>query len=155
MKPRVYVETSVVSYLTARPSRDHNAAARRESTLEWWQEHAPNYALLISEFVTTEAAAGHPQAAARRLAVLEQLPILTTTAAVGELANNLLRVGALPGVAQLDALHISVAAVNGIEYLLTWNCKHIANARMRPKIEACCIDAGLAPPVICTPDELR
>jgi hypothetical protein len=104
--------------------------------------------------VLIEAAGGNPDAAARRLEALNSLPVLEVTNKVREISQSLLNEGALPQKAELDSLHIAVAAVRGMEYLLTWNCKHIANAIMRPKIEIVCAFSGCEPPIICTPDEL-
>lgn len=154
MKPTVYIETSIISYLTARPSNDIRSAARQNSIIEWWEKYSVNFDLFVSEYVFAEAAGGNVAAAERRLGALQDFPVLETTLLVRELAEKMLQQGILPRNAELDAYHISVAAAHGMEYLLTWNCKHIANAIMRPKIEAICIDADCEPPVICTPDEL-
>jgi len=110
--------------------------------------------LFVSQIVRDEAAAGNPTARARRLRVLRGLPALAITDESTRLAGELVRRGALPKKATVDAFHIGIAAAHQIEYLLTWNCKHIANATMRGTIEAICRSAGLTPPVICTPEEL-
>lgn len=154
MKPRVYIETSVISYLTARPSNDFRAMSNQNVTLEWWELERPKFELVISEFVIAEASLGHPEAAQRRLAALLGLVELQATQAVKALGRELITRNALPSVAEIDALHVAIAAVNGIEYLLTWNCTHIANAHTRPKIEATCRALGYEPPIICTPQEL-
>ena len=154
MKPRVYIETSVISYLTARPSNDFRAMSNQNVTLEWWELERPKFELVISEFVIAEASLGHPEAAQRRLAALLGLVELQATQAVKALGRELITRNALPAVAEIDALHVAIAAVNGIEYLLTWNCAHIANAHTRPKIEATCRALGYEPPIICTPQEL-
>lgn len=154
MKPRVYIETSVISYLTARPSNDFRAMSNQNVTLEWWELERPKFELVISEFVIAEASLGHPEAAQRRLAALAGLVELQATQAVKSLGRELVMRNALPAVAEIDALHVAIAAVNGIEYLLTWNCTHIANAHTRPKIEATCRALGYEPPIICTPQEL-
>jgi len=154
MKPRVYVETSVISYLTARPSNDFRAMSNQNVTLEWWELERPKFELVISEFVIAEASLGHPEAAQRRLLALVGLVELQATQAVKTLARELVARNALPAVAEIDALHVAIAAVNGIDYLLTWNCTHIANAHTRPKIEATCRALGYEPPIICTPQEL-
>ena len=154
MKSRVYIETFIISYLTARPSNDIRSAARQNSTFDWWQKHSPAFDLYVSEYVLTEAAGGNSDAAAKRLEVLNSLPVLEVTNKVRELSQLLLHEGALPQKAELDSLHIAVAVLHGMEYLLTWNCKHIANAIMRPKIEIVCAFSGYEPPIICTPDEL-
>lgn len=154
MSPRVYIETSIPSYLTARPTNDMRAMANQNTTLEWWENRRMDFELYISEFVLAEASQGHPEAAKRRLDSLVDIGELDTPPAVRELALALLKAGSLPAKAELDALHIATAAVNGMDYLLTWNCKHIANAVMRPKVEAVCRIQGYEPPIICTPQEL-
>ena len=154
MKPRVYIETSVISYLAARPSNDFRAMSNQNVTLEWWELERPKFELVISEFVIAEASLGHPEAAQRRLAALAGLVELQATQGVKALGRELVTRNALPAIAEINALHVAIAAVNGIEYLLTWNCTHIANAHTRPKIEATCRALGYEPPIICTPQEL-
>lgn len=151
---RVYIETSIVSYLTARPSNDLRLMANQNSTRDWWDNHRRLYECVISEFVTEEAAQGHPDAASRRMAAIADLPVLADTDAVFQLGLQLIKAHALPKKAQIDAYHVAIAAIHGIDYLLTWNCTHIANAHTRPKIEATCRAAGYEPPIICTPLEL-
>ena len=154
MKAKVYIETSIPSYLTARPSNDIRAMANQNATLEWWEDYRKSFDLFISEFVIAEASLGHPEAAKRRLEALAGLPELSVPENVVRLASALITEGPLPEKAEIDAFHIAVAAVNGMEYLLTWNCTHIANAALRPKIEAICRTHGFEPPIICTPQEL-
>ena len=154
MAERVYIETTVVSYLTARPSRDVVIAGHQQVTHEWWDTRRPSYELCISQLVLDEAGAGDAQAAEERLFVLQAMLVLETTAEALELAKELLRAGALPAKAIDDALHISVAATKAIPFLLTWNCRHMANAAMRPVIEAVCKGMGFTAPIICTPEEL-
>lgn len=154
MKPTVYVETSIISYLTARQSNDLRSMANKSATIEWWETQKPRYELAVSEFVIAEAGLGHPEAAERRLAAIEGIMELQATEAVRALGQELILRNALPEKAEIDAYHVAIAAVNGIEYLLTWNCTHIANAITRPKIEATCRALGYEPPIICTPDEL-
>ena len=154
-KPTVYIETSIVSYLTARPSRDLLVAAHQQLTVAWWDEQRTRYELFTSQVVLAEARAGDPEAAQRRLAVLERLPLLDVTDAAIALATMLITRQALPAQAAQDALHVAVACVHGMEYLLTWNCAHLANARLRSRIEHICRDAGYVPPIICTPEELE
>lgn len=154
MSARVYVETTVVSYLTAWPSRDVVLAGHQQVTREWWDTRRASYELCISQLVLTEASAGDAQAAQDRLAVLQPMTVLETTDAAAELAKELIRTGALPAKAAGDALHIAVAAVHAVPYLLTWNCRHLANATMRPMIESACTANGFKAPIICTPEEL-
>ena len=151
----VYIETSIVSYLTARPSRDLLVAAHQQLTVMWWDQQRAHYELFTSQVVLAEARAGDPEAAQRRLVVLERLPLLDVTDAAIALAAALVSGQALPAQAAQDALHIAMACVHGMEYLLTWNCAHLANARLRSRIEQICRDAGYVPPIICTPEELE
>ena len=153
-KPAVYLETSVVSYSTARPGRDLVVAGRQQITREWFALRAKTYELFVSQLVVREAMGGDEVAARERAAFLKGIPQLAITDAAGDLAAKLVESGAVPRKAAEDALHIAIAAVHGVEYLPTWNCKHIANATMRQAIEGECRDAGYAPPVICTPEEL-
>jgi predicted nucleic acid-binding protein len=154
MKPKAYVETTVVSYLTARPSRDVVIAGHQQSTRDWWDTCPDNFQLVASELVVQEAGAGDEGAARERLEALESLTLLETAEEALALAQQLVDASAVPQKASEDALHIALAAVNGIEYLVTWNCRHIANATMRSKIEEVCRSAGYEPPIICTPEEL-
>ncbi len=155
MKPVAYIETSVVSYLTARTPRNTVAAAYREITRAWWRGAADRFDLVASALVVSEAGAGDPIAARSRLSALETVAILDATAESEALAGRLLEAGAVPRRAGDDAAHIAIAAANGVDYLVTWNFRHIANAAMRSRIEGVCRQAGYAPPVICTPGELR
>jgi predicted nucleic acid-binding protein len=150
---RTYIETSVVSYLTAWPSRDLVRAAHQQVTREWWATRA-SFELHISQFVLDEAAAGDAVAAAERLEALRDLPLLDVTEDVILLATELVAGGGLPAKARVDALHVAVATVHGMDFLLTWNCTHIANAATRGTIEELCRAAGFEPPIICTPLEL-
>jgi len=154
MADRVYIETTVVSYLTARPNRDVVIAGHQQITHEWWETRRPSYELCVSQLVLDEAGAGDAQAAQERLLVLRPMLVLETTAEALELAKELLRAGALPAKAADDSLHIAIAATKGVPYLLTWNCRHLANAVMRPVIETVCKARGFKAPIICTPEEL-
>ncbi len=154
MAERVYVETSFVSYLTARPSRDIVIAGHQQTTHEWWENRRASYELCVSQLVLGEAGGGDPQAAQERLEVMKAMTLLETTSDTLVLAKELVRKGALPMKAADDAVHIAVAAMNGVPFLLTWNCRHLANATMRPVIEAVCAGKGLRAPIICTPEEL-
>ena len=154
-KPAIYVETSVVSYLVARPSRDLIVAAHQQLTVAWWQDQRQNYDLFVSQIVVDEARAGDPESAAKRIATIADLGLLEINEEAVRLAQSLIKSHAVPEKAAQDALHISVACVGSMDYLLTWNCKHIANARMRSAIEKTCRTAGYASPIICTPEELE
>ncbi len=154
MNPSVYVETSVVSYLTARPSRDVVVAAYQEVTREWWRSAPGEFVLYVSALVISEARTGDPEAVRARLDILATLPLLDATGPAVELTEKLLDRGAVPRNAAEDAAHIAIAAANGVDYLVTWNFRHIANATMRSRIEDVCRRSGYGPPVICTPSEL-
>ena len=154
MKPRVYLETTIPSYLTAWLSRDLVMAAHQQTTKEWWVLRRHNFQLFVSQFVIDEAAAGDPDAALRRGEVLAEMSVLEVTQEVYSLADQLMKRVPLPPKAAVDSLHIATAAVNNMDYLVTWNCTHIANAALRVRIEVVCRDFGYQPPVICTPEEL-
>lgn len=154
MKPRVYLETTIPSYLTAWPSRDLVRAAHQHITREWWEKRREQFELFVSQVVVRECQAGDPTAAAERMVTLEGLPLLEQTEAATRLALALVEQVPLPDRAALDALHIALAAVHGMDYLLTWNCTHIANAAFREPIESVCRASGYEPPTICTPEEL-
>lgn len=153
-KPAVYLETSVIGYATSRPSRDLVVAARQQITREWFAARAESYELFISQLVASEAAGGDKGAAQERDSFLSGIARLGISDEAGVLARQLVDSEAVPRKAAEDALHIAIAACNAVEYLMTWNCKHIANATMRHAIENVCIEAGYDPPVICTPEEL-
>ena len=153
MNPRVYIETTIVSYLTAWPSKNLVRRAHQQVTQTWWRDQRHLFELCTSQFVLDEAAAGDPEAARLRLEALDGLPMVDVADA-GPLAERLLGTAALPPRARIDAFHLAAAAVNGVDYLCTWNCRHLANATLRRKIEAACRDLGVEPPIICTPDEL-
>lgn len=153
-KPKIHLETTIVSYLTAWLSRELVMAANQQTTREWWTNRKDSFDLYVSQTVIEEASAGDSDAARRRLEVLAAIPRLDITDEATALAKALIAQVPLPPRAQADALHIAVAAVHGMNYLLTWNCAHIANATLRPHIETVCRAAGCEPPVICTPQEL-
>lgn len=150
----VYVETTVVGNLAGRLRRDPINATRQERTRRWWATATSQHHLLISQLVLDECAGGDPSAAQERLDEIERLPSLSITKQVRDLADNLMSSAAVPATEPRDALHIAIAAVHGVQYLVTWNFKHIANAALRARIEAVCRDAGFEPPIICTPEEL-
>ena len=153
MKPRVYIETSVVSYLTARSNRDLIVAAHQQITTELWGRRAA-FEFYASELVLAEAGKGDAQAAAQRLMALNGIPLLKVSSQARDLGKLLVQELAIPAKAIEDAYHVAVAAVQGMDYLITWNCTHIANLQMQRKIERICIDAGYIPAVIGTPEEL-
>jgi hypothetical protein len=153
-KPTPYLETSVISYLAALPSRDPVTARNQQITREWWDARRMDYELRTSEFVTEEAEQGDLVYARRRLALLEGIRVVAAEPPAGRLASELLRSVPLPEKAAHDAAHIAIAAVGGMEYLLTWNCKHIANPRLQTRIRQVVRKAGFVEPVLCTPAEL-
>lgn len=155
MKPSVYIETTVISYLTARPHRDIVVAAHQQVTREWWEGAADRYQLIVSDLVLLEASRGDIVAATERMAVLEPLPQLEITEEDRRLAQRLVDAAAIPATAAEDALHIAVAAANGCDFLVTWNFRHIANPAMKSRIADVCREAGYVSPVICTPEELK
>lgn len=150
----VYVETSVLSYLAARPSRDLLAAAHQQVTRDWWDSVRGRFELFISPLVVEEARRGNEEAAARRVEAMMGLPSLELVPEAFELAAELIEGGALPPSAQDDAAHVAVAAIHGMDYLLTWNCRHIDNAETKPLMRSICAVQGYTCPEICTPEEL-
>jgi predicted nucleic acid-binding protein len=154
MKPKIYIETSIISYLTARQSRDIIIAAHQQITEEWWRTKRHSFDLYASQLVIREASAGDEEQARKRLKTLEETELLEVTENALSLAKVFIEKGAVPQKAAEDALHISIAVVNGIDYLISWNCKHIANAKMRSKIQQVCLSCGYEPIIICTPEEL-
>lgn len=154
MPPKVYIETSVISYLAARPSRDVVVAGHQQTTRDWWERRRQQFTLMASQLVLKEATAGNPTAAQQRLNLLATVELLSVSEVALTLAQVLVNRGPVPAKAAADALHIAIAVTNGVEYLLTWNCKHIANANMRSQIERLCRTQGYEPTIICTPDEL-
>ena len=154
MKPKVYIETTIISYLTAKPSRDLIIAAHQEITNEWWENRKNHFNLFVSQLVIQEATSGDKQAAQKRLNILKSIPVLELNEDVVSLARILIKEKALPQKAVEDALHISIAIIHEIDYLLTWNCKHIANAERQHAIAAVCYKKDFEPLIICTPEEL-
>ena len=154
MNPIAYIETSVLSYLTSRPSRDVVVTAYQQVTREWWRGAPDRFHLVASELVVAEASAGDEAVARARLAALEAVTLLDATEDAANLTQKLLDLGAVPRTAAEDAAHIAIAVTNGVHYLVTWNFRHIANAAMRSRIERVCRQSGYEPPIICTPNEL-
>ena len=154
MKPRVYLETTFPSYLTSRPSRDLVIAGHQQVTREWWEVRSTEFQLYISQLVIDEASAGDPAAARERLKVIRTVPMLDITPEVTTLASRILGSRIIPRKAATDAAHIAIAAVHGMDFLLTWNCVHIANAAISRKLRGICRESGWECPVICTPEEL-
>ena len=154
MPASFYLETTIIGHLSSRPSRLLLTAAIQQTTREWWDDHRHSYDLYVSRFVLDECLAGDLAAATERMRFLDGIAELDITEQVVELGDALMSTVPLPGKAQIDALHVATAAIHGVQYLLTWNCKHIANASLRPRIERACRETGYEPPTICTPQEL-
>ena len=154
MKSKVYLETTIPSYLTAWPSRDLVKAAHQQITREWWQTRS-RFELFISQFVLDEAQAGDADAARLRIESLAGIPVLAASDEIGNLAESFVIHGSLPRKCAADALHIAIAVVSGLDYLISWNCKHIVNPTIWKKIEEICLRKGYNPIVVCTPEELK
>lgn len=154
MKRKVYIETSLISYLTARPARTIIGAAQQQITQDWWEKERGNYNLLISELVIRECAAGDPEAARRRLDALHNLPLLDIDDHVRAIATDLVVEGCVPQNVAEDAMHIAIAAVHGVDFILTWNFKHIANPMLQERIARFLETRNYLIPFICSPQEL-
>ncbi|MGD1853388.1 MAG: type II toxin-antitoxin system VapC family toxin [Leptolyngbyaceae cyanobacterium] len=154
MSESVYIETSILGYLTARSTRDLIIAANIELTRNWWNARRKDFTLYISQAVLMETAQGDSEMAAQRLEIANDFPLLDLNADVEALATQFLSRSNLPPKADVDAIHIAVATVHGMNYLLTWNCKHIANAQIQSKLAEISLDFGYPLPLICTPYEL-
>jgi predicted nucleic acid-binding protein len=152
--PTLYLDTTIVSYLTARPSRTAMTAKWQAITRHWWHEHRARHQIYVSELVLKEARRGDSEAAGRRMEVLSTFPFVHPNAQSRELADRILRQYGLPVRVYEDAHHAAMAALNGLEVLLTWNCTHLANANMIPLIRRACEAYGYAPPAIYTPEQL-
>ena len=152
--PRVYIETSIVSYLRQRSSGQVVTAARQLLTRRWWESERFNFELVTSQYVIDEAADGDPQLAQERLESLDDIPLLQLGPDIDAIASEIMSRAILPPKAQVDALHIATAAHHGIDYLLTWNCTHIANARILPRIHRVLAEMNCFIPIICTPEEM-
>ncbi len=150
----VYLETSFISYLVARPSRDIIVAGHQQTTQEWWDNRRSQFACSVSQVVIDEASVGDATEIQKRLAIISGLPILDVTEDAEALTQAIMAAGILPPHAFPDAAHVAVAAVHQIDYLLTWNCKHLANAQMTRRIAVVCEKMGHKMPIICIPEEL-
>jgi hypothetical protein len=154
MKPTVCIETTIVGHLTSRIPKDQLVAANMLETRQWWVDARPQFTIFISGAVIDEIANGDPVAAAERMQAVAGIPLLAVDERSIALANRLIVDSALPVNAKADAIHLAVATANGLDYLMTWNCRHLANASMRRKIENTCRAENLEPPIICTPPQL-
>lgn len=154
MSETVYIETSILGYLTARSTKNLILAANMEITRDWWESRRTAFVLYTSEAVLNEVAQGDAQIAVQRLEILRDFPLLELNHAVQDLAAQFLARTNLPPKANVDAIHIAAATVHGMDYLLTWNCKHIANAQLQRKLAQISLDFGYELPILCTPYEL-
>ena len=151
MKPKLYLETTIPSYLTSRPSRDLLVAANQQVTRQWWEQRRDKFNVCVSQFVIDEASIGDKLLANERLHLLKGLSVLDVLPEVADLARSILELGFIPKRAGADATHIAIAAVHGVDFLMTWNCKHMANAAIARRVEQTCERHGFECPVICTP----
>lgn len=154
MKPSVYIETTIPSLLTGRTSRDLQIAAQQEATQQWWATRRFSFALYASEEVLLEASRGDSNFSAQRLSALGECTILPAIPEAAELAERILSQGIIPKKCPSDAVHIALSVVHGLDFLLTWNCRHIHNAMNERRLEAVCREWGLVLPVLCTLLEL-
>jgi predicted nucleic acid-binding protein len=150
----VYLETSFISYLASRPSRDLIIAGHQQLTHEWWMTRRSDFMCVTSQVVLNEASQGDPAEASKRLSALEGVPVLRIVPQSEDLVRRILAEAILPPAAVRDAAHIALAIAHRVDYLLTWNCKHLANAEIIRRIEEVCIELGLRMPTICTAEEL-
>lgn len=150
----VYLETTFISYLVSRPSRDLLVAAHQQTTQEWWIERREKFECHVSQVVIDEASAGDPEEAKKRMAMIGSFAVLEVTEEAESLTGAIMVSGVIPPHAVRDAAHIAVAAVNDMDYLLTWNCTHLANAQIMRRLSVVCTKEGYNMPLICTPEEL-
>jgi predicted nucleic acid-binding protein len=151
---RIYVETTIPSYVVARPARDLLQAARQQLTRDWWEERRAQHELFTSQIVLDEVAFGEKEMARLRLELMQGVPLLPLTDEVKELARKVQTSGLLPATADRDAAHIALASAYELDILLTWNCRHIANATIQARLRRLADAAGFTLPVLCTPEEL-
>lgn len=154
MKPSVYIETSVIGYLTSWPRQNPTVAGHQNTTKLWWSKAEDRFDLFVSQLVIRECSDGASDAAQERLDSIDGLPVLPITTDAESLADALIRGKAVPESQPNDALHLALAATHGIQYLVSWNFKHIVNASLRSAIESICRAAEYDPPILCTPEEL-
>lgn len=150
---KLYIETSIVSYATARPSRDIAVAGIQQQARDWWADERHKFELVTSQVTLDEASGGDPSAAADRLKLLDGLPLIDIDAGVIALAKRLIDAHTMPEKAAADSVHVAAAALGGAKYLLTLNCRHIANAHELPRIYNLLDQEGFGQLLICTPAE--
>ncbi len=154
MKPSVYIESSVISYLVSKPSRDIIIAGRQAITNDWWENHRHRFELRISILVEEEIGKGDKGAAVLRMKVADEIESVAISEKANEIAGVLLLRCAVPRGSEEDALHIGIAAAQGMEYLLTWNFKHINNAETKESVIEAVESCGYECPQLCSPEEL-
>jgi hypothetical protein len=154
MKPRVYIETTILSYLTARTPKDVIALARQKITKDWWENRSIDFDLVTSRLTELEISRGDAAAAARRQAAIKDITLISHDERVAPLAARFIEANTIPAKAADDAVHLSICAVNAIPFLLTWNFRHLANVNIRLELDFLCASAGYRLPQICTPEEL-
>ncbi|MBE9122477.1 type II toxin-antitoxin system VapC family toxin [Tychonema sp. LEGE 07199] len=154
MSETLYIETSILGYLTARSTKNLILAANIEVTKDWWEYRRSAFTMYISQAVLNEVAQGDTEIGVQRMELLRGVPLLELNRAVRDLASQFLTRSNLPPKAHIDAIHIAAATVHGLDYLLTWNCKHIANAQIQGKLAEISFDCGYELPILCTPYEL-
>lgn len=150
----VYLETSFISYLVARPNRDVVVAGHQQTAQDWWANRRSQFECSVSQVVIDEASVGDPGEVAKRLAIIGAIPTLDVNDDAEALTQAIMAASILPPHAFPDAAHVAVSAVHAIDYLLTWNCKHLANAQIARRIAVVCEKMGHKMPIICTPEEL-
>lgn len=152
--PRVYLDASVISYYTARLSGDDVIGAYQQTTRDWWRDERPKHELFVSRLVIAEISRGDEVEAEKRLRLIEDIPRLDIVPEAEALAKRFVDSRTLPPNAADDALHLAISVLHRIEFLLTWNCKHLANPMIRRKLDDVCRSAGHEPATICTPFDL-
>lgn len=150
----VYIETTIPSFLTALPSKNLIVAGKQEVTRQWWEKRKANYHLCASQYVLDEASIGDEAAARKRMEALDRIELLEVDEEVIRLVKVIMTTGLIPSKAETDAGHIAVSARHGIDFMITWNCTHIANAEILGRLNYIVSEAGYFLPTICTPDEL-
>jgi len=154
MKPRVYVETSVISYLTARPSRDFLVVARQAFTRQWWEIRSERFDAVISGMVISEISRGDPSAALRRAQMCDGLESLVVDDKAIALAEQLIQLKAIPEQEPEDAMHIAVAVLNNIQFIASWNFSHLVGPEAKFRLQTQLKDLGYPVPLLATPEEL-
>lgn len=154
MKPTIYIETTVISYLTARPSRDLIIAAHQQVTHEWWDMALPHFDAFISPIVLDEISRGDELAANLRLEKVSLFPVLEVLPEVLNLAESYFIAVEIPEKARADSYHLALATWHGMDFLVSWNCVHIVNGRVKQIIEEINSTFGIRTPIVCTPEEL-